>query len=194
MSEEEHLCPQCPLYLRRVGCTQDLEEMVNSQGGEEDELERAAARMEGMDVGTADSTAGASDFADLMNMDVKLEGEELLLVQSCLCIISSCLGLQKAACRVLIAPLDESADEPPASALEDLAKASVTFTRAAEDLGALCILDPSECKEQGETVVGGLREAAAALRKVSSNRTGVEQHLSPLASLVESAEQAFTKI
>jgi hypothetical protein len=168
--------------------------MLKSQGGEEDDLARTAARMEGMDVGTADSSAGASDFADLMNMDVSLEGEELLLVQSCLCIISSCLGLQKAACRVLIAPTDENAEAPQVSALEDLAQASVTFTRAAEDLGALCILDPSECKEQGETAVGGLRQAAAALRKVAANRSGVEPHLSSLTSLVDSAEQAFAKI
>ena len=37
---------------------QDLEEMVQSQGHEEDELDRAAARMGGMDVGTGESNAG----------------------------------------------------------------------------------------------------------------------------------------
>ena len=52
-------------------------EAQEGEGEEEDALEKAAARMEAMDVGTDSSNAGASEFADLMNMDVSLQGDEL---------------------------------------------------------------------------------------------------------------------
>ena len=54
--------PLSSLCSQAVG---DVEEMVAAQGDgeEEDELNRAAARMGAMDVGSDASNAGASDFA-----------------------------------------------------------------------------------------------------------------------------------
>eukprot|EP00277_Geminigera_cryophila_P006298 CAMPEP_0179423832 /NCGR_PEP_ID=MMETSP0799-20121207/11238_1 /TAXON_ID=46947 /ORGANISM="Geminigera cryophila, Strain CCMP2564" /LENGTH=345 /DNA_ID=CAMNT_0021198189 /DNA_START=1619 /DNA_END=2653 /DNA_ORIENTATION=+ len=170
----------------------DVGEMVLAQDDEQDELAEASSKMQGMDVGTDASTAGATDFGDIMNMDVSLGTEELAVVKTCLVIIEACLAMQKAACRVLMAPVEEGEHtHPPARAtLENLAQASIAFTRAAEDLGALSILDPRAargggaaarryCHRRAERQPRGSRRArgsdtrAAPHRPDSSRRTSL---------------------
>ena len=43
---------------------------------------------------------------------------------------------------------------------------------AAEDLGALSVFDQSQCKGVAGLAVSGMRQAAAALKELSSNRVG----------------------
>mmetsp|Transcript_81069 Transcript_81069/g.131336 ORF Transcript_81069/g.131336 Transcript_81069/m.131336 type:complete len:348 (-) Transcript_81069:251-1294(-) len=174
----------------------DVGEMVLAQDDEQDELAEASSKMQGMDVGTDASTAGATDFGDIMNMDVSLGTEELAVVKTCLVIIEACLAMQKAACRVLMAPVEEGEHtHPPARAtLENLAQASIAFTRAAEDLGALSILDPSECREAGQHAVEALQHAATAIAALSANRAGVDEHVAATHALLLTAQTALAAL
>ena len=49
---------------------------------------------------------------------------------------------------------------------------NLAICAAAEDLGALSVFDQSQCKGVAGLAVSGMRQAAAALKELSSNRVG----------------------
>jgi hypothetical protein len=74
------------------------------------------------------------------------------------------------------------------------AQASMKFTRAAEDLAALSVLDQSECKEVGTLAVAALREAAEAVKLLSAHRQGVDEHVAGIDVLVHDADAAVSAL
>jgi len=73
-------------------------------------------------------------------------------------------------------------------------QASMKFTRAAEDLGALSVLDQSQCREVGTLAVAGLREAAEAVKLLSADRQGVDEHVAGIDVLVSDADAAVSAL
>ena len=73
-------------------------------------------------------------------------------------------------------------------------QASMKFTRAAEDLGALSVLDQSQCREVGTLAVAGLREAAEAVKLLSADRQGVDEHVAGVDVLVRDADAAVSAL
>eukprot|EP00288_Rhodomonas_lens_P020259 CAMPEP_0177692786 /NCGR_PEP_ID=MMETSP0484_2-20121128/2045_1 /TAXON_ID=354590 /ORGANISM="Rhodomonas lens, Strain RHODO" /LENGTH=330 /DNA_ID=CAMNT_0019203539 /DNA_START=70 /DNA_END=1061 /DNA_ORIENTATION=+ len=143
-------------------------------------LENAATHaME--DMGLEEGGAG--------DMDVGLDPEETKVVEACVVMVEACMAVLKASVRVIAAKLRDQAaaptDQQPLP-YETLAQASKVFTRGAEDLGALCVLDQSQCKPTAGVVLGGLEQACKAIAEIGGSKEGVEEH-------VKNAEEALGK-
>lgn len=153
-------------------------------------LENAATHaMEDMGLEEGGREKKEATMDDMMNMDVGLDPEETKVVEACVVMVEACMAVLKASVRVIAAKLRDQAaaptDQQPLP-YETLAQASKVFTRGAEDLGALCVLDQSQCKPTAGVVLSGLEQACKAIAEIGGSKEGVEEH-------VKNAEEALGK-